>query len=86
MILSKKLDKIKKRAIENFLFPNLASRQDIEEAINSLYKFKEKLPPYSCHTQAVERTVQLVTQASKKVCGQEERDGFIRNTISVGLK
>ena len=28
------------------------SEQDIEEAINSLNKFEEKLPPYPCHTQA----------------------------------
>ena len=49
-------------------------------------KFKEKLPPYPCHPQAVERSVELVTQASKKACGQEERDGFIRNTISSRLK
>ena len=62
------------------------SEKDIEEAINSLNKFKENLPPYPCYTQAVERTVQLVTQASKKVCCQKERDGFIRNTISSRLE
>ena len=31
----------------------------------------------SCHTQAVERHVKLVTEASKAVCGPKYRDGFI---------
>ncbi|CAD7001628.1 unnamed protein product [Ceratitis capitata] len=35
-----------------------------------------------CHTQAVERCVKLVTQASSKVYGPERRDGFIRATIT----
>jgi len=35
-----------------------------------------------CHTQAVERTVKLVTQASSKVYGHERRDGFIRATLA----
>lgn len=35
----------------------------------------EKLP---CHTQAVERCVKLVTEASAAVCGTAARDGFIR--------
>lgn len=34
-----------------------------------------------CHTQAVERTVKLVTEASKAVVGQENRHGFILNTL-----
>jgi hypothetical protein len=35
----------------------------------------EKLP---CHTQAVERCVKLVTEASAAVCVTAARDGFIR--------
>jgi hypothetical protein len=34
----------------------------------------EKLP---CHTQAVERCIKLVTEASTAVCGAAARDGFI---------
>jgi len=34
------------------------------------------------HTQAVERTVKLVIQASSKVYGHERRDGFIRTTLA----
>jgi hypothetical protein len=35
-------------------------------------------PKYPCHTQAVERCVKLVTEASAAVCGADARDGFIR--------
>jgi hypothetical protein len=35
-------------------------------------------PKYLCHTQAVERCVKLVTEASAAVCGMQARDGFIR--------
>lgn len=38
-----------------------------------------KLP---CHTQAVERGVKLVTEASSAVCGFTNRDGWIRTTIA----
>jgi hypothetical protein len=31
-----------------------------------------------CHTQAVERCIKLVTEASAAVCGTAARDGFIR--------
>ena len=34
-----------------------------------------------CHTQAVERQVKLVTEASRSVCGKNSRDGMIRSTI-----
>lgn len=37
---------------------------------------------YPCHTQAVERCVKLVTEASASVCGPESRDGFILARIS----
>lgn len=34
-----------------------------------------------CHSQAVERCVRLVTEASKAVCGIERRNGWIVNTL-----
>ena len=37
---------------------------------------------YPCHTVAVERLVKLVTEASLKVCGHDNRDGFIRATLA----
>lgn len=33
------------------------------------------------HTQAVERIVKEVTEASKQVCGSKERDGFIKSRL-----
>lgn len=33
---------------------------------------------YPCHTQAVERCIKVVTEASQSVCGENRRDGFIR--------
>lgn len=38
-------------------------------------------PKYPCHTQSVERTVKLVTEASAKVYDYKNRDGYIRNTL-----
>jgi hypothetical protein len=37
-----------------------------------------EFPRFPCHTQAVERCVKLVTEASASVCGNISRDGFIR--------
>ena len=34
-----------------------------------------------CHTQAVERHIKLVTEASQKVCGISNCDGFIQSTL-----
>ena len=39
------------------------------------------VPHYPYHTQAVERGVHLVSEASSKVVGQKARDGFIRQRI-----
>lgn len=40
-----------------------------------------QIKEYPCHSQAVERCVKLVTEASLSVCGPEARDGFIRTRI-----
>ncbi|CAG9837591.1 unnamed protein product [Diabrotica balteata] len=36
---------------------------------------------FPCHTQAVEKCVKIVTDASIKVCGEECRDGCIRGKL-----
>lgn len=36
---------------------------------------------YPCHTQAVERAVKMVTEASVTVCGYERRDGTIKSKL-----
>ena len=40
-----------------------------------------KVPNYPCHTQAVERGVKLVSEASAAAIGQEAREGFICQRI-----
>jgi hypothetical protein len=64
--------------------PPLLARMTTEH-IESLLKEKA-LPKFDClkfpcHTQSVERCVKLVTEASGKVCGHENRDGYIRATL-----
>ncbi|GBN75531.1 hypothetical protein AVEN_173694-1 [Araneus ventricosus] len=36
---------------------------------------------FPCHTQAVERSLKLVTEVSQKVIGSSSRYGFIRTTL-----
>jgi hypothetical protein len=38
-------------------------------------------PKFPCHTQSVERSVKLVTEACAAVCGAKSRDGFIVNRL-----
>lgn len=40
-----------------------------------------KIPNFPCHSQAVERHIKLVTDASVSVCGEKARDGFIRSRL-----
>ena len=39
-------------------------------------------PKFPCHTQAVERCVKVVTEASAAVCDEKSRDGFIRTRLA----
>ena len=55
------------------------SEDELEELI--MTKSKKQFDTMPCHTQAVERCVKLVTEASSSVCGSESRDGFIRARI-----
>lgn len=57
------------------------SEDEIKEIINSATKPVREMQKFQCHTQAVERTVKLVTEASSKVCGFVNRDGYIRSTL-----
>ncbi|GBO10087.1 hypothetical protein AVEN_255351-1 [Araneus ventricosus] len=54
---------------------------DIKSLINSDTTPIKEIQKFSCHTQAVERCVKLVTEASNKVCGHEAGDGYIRATL-----
>lgn len=53
---------------------------ELQELISNEDRLK-KVFGYPCHTQAVERCVKLVTEASLLVCGPEARDGFIKARI-----
>ena len=37
---------------------------------------------YPLHIQAVERAINLVSEASSKVCGQDSRDGYIHTVLA----
>lgn len=49
----------------------------MENSIKDLVFYK-----FPCHTQAVERCVKLVIEASSKVYGVERREGYIRSTLA----
>ncbi|VEN43556.1 unnamed protein product, partial [Callosobruchus maculatus] len=54
------------------------------EVLNDIVKnpatsiLSSEIKSYPCHTQAVERAVKIVTEASAAVCGGDNRDGMIR--------
>lgn len=52
------------------------SNEDLTTFIKE--KVAIKLNKFPCHTQAVERCVKIITEASGKVCGHESRDGYIK--------
>lgn len=60
------------------------TRADIDELSSKRileHEFAKHLKNLPCHTQAVERSVKLVAEASQRVCGQEARNGMILNTL-----
>ncbi|GBN60878.1 hypothetical protein AVEN_120277-1 [Araneus ventricosus] len=57
------------------------SEDDIKSLINSDTTPIREIQKFPYHTQAVERCIKLVTEASNKVCGHEARDGSIRATL-----
>lgn len=57
------------------------SNEEIKSFIQSGEVPDWDIKNFPCHTQAVERCVKLVTEASLKVCGPQSRDGYIRTTL-----
>lgn len=69
-------------SLENATEPPLTKRLSPQEVWD--IAFRKATPDFAaipCHTQAVERGVKLVTEAAKKVCGENARDGFIRSRL-----
>lgn len=59
------------------------SAEALKEIVENGLETKENIAPlFPCHTQAVERCIKLVTEASGAVCGEEKRDVFIRARLS----
>ena len=57
--------------------PVVTANMSAEELLSCL-DAPLKVPDWTCHSQAVERTVKKVSDASKMVSGREKRDGWIR--------
>ena len=57
------------------------TRNKTEAEILSFKEAPFAVPKYPCHTQAVERAVRLVSEASAAVVGKDARNGFIRQRI-----
>ena len=57
-----------------------------DEEILSFKETPFAVPKYPCHTQAVERAVRLVSEASAAVVGKEARNCFIRQRIEARKK
>jgi hypothetical protein len=65
--------------------PPLFSQIPTNEISGRIFETNDALLPLinvPCHTQAVERHVKLVTEASQSVCGERARNGFLKNRIA----
>ena len=71
------IDWDKAKVFEPFILEKL-SDQDISSALDTPVVF----PPYSLHSQSVERAVKLVSTASQNVCGAENRHKYCLSIIA----
>lgn len=62
------------------LIKNIETKELCELIMNNTVKLKQLLE-YPCHTQAVERHIKIVTEASKSVIGHEARHNRIRGVL-----
>ena len=61
--------------------PNLIEKKTLEE-IEAAREAPLDLPPYSLHSQSVERAVKLVTTSSQNVVGQENRHQYCLSMLA----
>ena len=52
-----------------------------EHDLSDLIRNPLSIPHFTCHTQAVERAIRIVTEAAGAVIGPEARDGYIRQKM-----
>lgn len=57
------------------------SEQDLVHYIANSDLTHLSFPRFPCHSQAVERAVQLVSEVSRLVCGYQRRDGTIKSKL-----
>lgn len=57
------------------------SLNDLKATIKNPKIIKDICRNFPCHTQAVERSVKVVTEASAAVCGSIKRDAWIKTTL-----
>ena len=62
------------------------SDEDLQSYLTEEVAHVVQFVRYPCHTQAVERGIKLVTEASAAVCSQKNRDGFFRNRLALRAK
>lgn len=58
------------------------TNDELKDMISAQISPSVIFPLFPCHTQAVERCVKLVTEASASVCGETSRHGFIRVRVA----
>lgn len=58
------------------------SPEMLKEIVENGFDPEDNILLFPCHTQAVERCIKLVTEASSAVCGKVARDGFIRGRLT----
>ena len=63
---------------DNNVFEPIFTCHLTNEEVKKLEDVPFPIPPYSVHTQSIERVIQEVTFASEKVAGFQARDGFVR--------
>ena len=59
-------------------FTKSFSNEDLHQCMDQ----QMEVANYTCHNQAVERNVNLVTEASFSVAGEEARHGMVLSTIT----
>ena len=74
------IDKQKTIREEPPLSKNISEQNMMLYAVNSDLTYLS-FPKCSCHSQAVERAVQLVSEVSRVACGCKRREGIIKNKL-----